>query len=83
MRQYPPGKPPIVEVEWYDACSNHGWYDTNTLKKLELVVMWTVGYMLRRNRRVIVLAQAVSDYAKYSELWIVPMATVKRVRRLK
>ena len=79
---------PLVEVTWVDACSSHGWYTDGELQECRLVAMTTVGYMVRRNKTDIALAQGRSHHFgngpnKWSEVWTIPAQWIKRVRRLK
>ena len=72
----------IVEVTWADACSNHGWYRDDELKEASLAEMKTVGYLVRRTTLDVALAQGRSEHGKWSEIWVVPAKSVKRVRTI-
>lgn len=75
-------KPALVEVTWLDACSHHGWYTDDELPTATLMEMKTVGYVVRRRKKDIALAQAHSP-EKWGEIWVIPIACVSRVRRLR
>jgi hypothetical protein len=76
-------KAPLVEVTWDDACSNHGWLDDTELHEATTIRMTTVGYMVRRDRKGLALAQAHGSHGKWAEIWVIPPGWIKRVRRLK
>jgi len=76
-------KAPLVEVTWDDACSNHDWHTEAGLTQATTIRMTTVGYMVRRDRKEIALAQTHGDHEKWCEIWVIPAGWVKRVRRLK
>ncbi len=82
-------KAPLVEVTWTDACSHHGWYKDSELHECQAVRMTTVGYLVRRSKKDIALAQTSSHHDgnpgedKWSEVWVIPAQWIKRVRRLK
>lgn len=71
----------LVEVIWNDAASNHGWYGPSDFSECSLVTVKTVGYLLRRNRKDVAVAQGVSEHDKYSEVWVIPSASVVSIHR--
>ena len=77
----------LVEVTWTDACSTHGWFSEDELRLATCHDMTTVGYLVRRSRTDIALAQThVLDdetRGKWGEIWAIPAGWIKRVRRLK
>lgn len=77
-------KLPIVEVLWWDAQSVHGW-DTlpGWRKEKALAECRTVGYLVKRTKREIVMAQGIADNGKLSECWGIPAPWVTKVRLLR
>ena len=74
----------IVEVEWWDARSFGGWSSPAEYAKKGIALCRTVGYLLRRNKREIVVVQNVGDTTgNVSDATAIPTCCVKRVRRLK
>ena len=75
---------PIVEVEWRDAASTHGWRDPAECKKESgLVICDTVGYLVHRDRKELHMLQSVNEHGKVSEEWTIPVSQVIKVRVLK
>ena len=71
----------LVEVAWHDATSNHGWYTLDEIRKDKTLITEcrTVGYLVRRDRRHVVVAQTRIQTGKLSELWGIPTPWVARV----
>ena len=70
----------VVCVEWEDAESLPQWIDREQVKKLKAPIVKSYGVIVRRDKRVLVLAHAVGG----DELGVdvIPAGMVKRVRRL-
>ena len=76
-------KCPLVSVEWVDACSTHGWYTVaEARKEAETIKMRTVGFLVRRDREQVAVAQTISKHGRVSEVWSIPTPWVTKVRRL-
>lgn len=69
----------LVEVEWLDACSNANWAED---VKPELMTVHSVGYLLD-NKRILHLAQSLSEDGKTNDRLNIPKACVKRMKRLR
>ncbi len=75
---------PLVEVEWSDASSTHGWFEPlEARKEADPVGCLTVGRLIRNDRKVVAVVQTVAEHGKVSEVWAIPRGWVKRVRRLR
>ena len=72
---------PLVQVTWRDATSNHGWYTLPEILKdaTLLTECQTVGYLVRNDRRHVVVAQGRTEHGKLSELWAIPRSLVSKV----
>ena len=74
---------PIVEVEWRDAASTHGWRSPQECKEESgLVRCSTVGYLVHRDRKELHVLQAVNEHGRVAEEWTIPVSNVIRVRKL-
>ena len=74
----------LVAVTWRDA-SHYGrgtWL--SNLDDVKPVIAVTVGYLVRKTRSEIVVAQTWSeDLGQFGGVWVVPGAWVTKVRRFK
>jgi hypothetical protein len=72
----------LVEIHWVDAASDSGWQGQKAPGD-ETVDCRTVGYLLKRDSRVITVAQNVSHHGSTGEWMTIPVSCVRRVRRLR
>ena len=75
----------LYRVEWEDTASSGGWRREDDVLKEQrgTVSIVTVGYFMRRNKKEILLCQSYDEYDKTNDRIAIPMACVKRIRRLK
>ena len=77
---------PMVEVVWHDAHSDGGGWKqpTEALRDVaEPYVVRSVGFLLKANKREVVVAQSRTDRAGYvTDTMTIPRGMVRRVRRL-
>ena len=79
-------KLPIVEVEWVDSCTGHGWNspEQHLENRKEGTRCRTAGYLLERNAKRVMIAQSVGDdTGDVADSVSIPAVSVKRLRRLK
>lgn len=77
---------PAVEVEWTDTYTDGGWaYIKDHVKKVRApLLIRSVGYLLERNARTIILTQQLDEaFGKASDTVTIPRGCVYRVRRLR
>lgn len=73
-----------MEVTWRDATSIHGWDEVEAWKKdVFLIECRTVGYLIRRDKKLMAVAQTVTERGKASEVWCVPTPWVTKVKVLR
>lgn len=75
-------RPVLVEVEWRDAAGHLSWFEEG--KSGELAACVSVGYIIERTKRKIVLAQTVgSSFGRVMTTGhqAIPAGCVVRVRR--
>lgn len=75
-------KLPLVEVSWVDSASTNGWRGKQEPDDVPCKCR-TVGYLLKRTKRTLTVAQNLSEFGSTGEWMQIPAAVVKRVRRLK
>ena len=77
-------KYPLVEVTWKDAAhySRGTWMsDPSTAKP---IIAKTVGYLLKRTKQEVVIAQTRSDdLDQWGGIWVIPAGWLIKVKRLK
>jgi hypothetical protein len=81
-------KPQLVEVDWIDSCAHSGWRSFVDARDDSLPSSCrSIGYMLRRDAKVLVLAQSIDATdegdERFADVLAIPAAVVRRVRRLK
>ena len=78
---------PIVEVTWADAASTGaGWMLARELKEwmdADFTVCKTVGYLVRKDNKKVVVAASGTSNDKWSDTTEIPRSQVRRIRRLK
>jgi hypothetical protein len=78
---------PFVEVTWVDSHSSasSAWRSLKEAEEYhcEPCVCSTVGFLFKRDRRGLTLAQSVNEQGQVGALWHVPAGMVRRVRRLR
>lgn len=78
-----PKKLRAVRVEWVDSASTGRWRHRKEAERFDVVACTTVGFVVSRNSKRIVLAQSVSEDDDVCDTMTIPAGCVKRVRRLK
>lgn len=82
-----------MRVDWWDtACPDDAWMGEGEIRayarrRRRGLPCSTVGFLLSRNRRRLILAATVAEAtagraAAYSSLWIIPRGAVRRIRPL-
>ena len=71
---------PAVMVTWEDAASYGGW-QSNGVDEDAPMVNHSIGWLLRNDARVVVLAMSYNAW-KYGDKLIIPKAVVKSVLSL-
>jgi len=72
----------LVEVEWLDIAGGGTWDDRGKDYTGELVECTTAGYMLKSNRKTIVIASTITKADRCCDRTIIPRSNVKSIRRL-
>ena len=69
-----------VCVHWDDATADPGWHDDGEHTFAPHIV--SVGYLVRRNAKEIVIAGSANSYDHVCDLLLIPMGCVTKVERL-
>ena len=72
----------LVEVKWVDSAFNQGWrlkYDSDT----SISECKTVGYLIKKNKKQLVIAMNVNDDGGYGEAMAIPIECVKSIKKVK
>lgn len=80
-KRRPRKRPRLVEVEWRDAASHLRWFDEGQAG--ELATCLTAGYVVKRDKRKIVVAQTLGvslGRAMTTGHQAIPVGCVVRVR---
>ena len=72
-----------MRVEWWDPCGTATWASREDAATLEPVRCTTVGVIVHRSRRVLVIAATVGDNGQVADLTAIPAGCVRKVTRLR
>lgn len=77
-------KTPLVLVSWQDACCRQMDVDSpDDIEEKELgVKQHTVGYLLKKSKKWIVVAQSWAENGIYGEVYEIPRSIVLKIRIL-
>lgn len=77
-------KPKMVLVEWEDinVPPTAGWVDRETALSMKPMPCKTVGFLLKRNSRVVITVQNISEDGEYNTVEVIPAGCVIKIRRL-
>lgn len=75
-------KHPLVEVTWHDAKSDERWRSLRDILEDQepLARVRSVGFLLRKNRAVVVVGHGISDDGDYESTMAIPRACVKQIK---
>ena len=73
----------IVEVEWEDSCAEMGWHTPRDIKGYDVSHCRSVGYLLGKDRKKVVILQSASDSPSFCEALTIPRGNVKKITYLK
>jgi len=71
----------MMRVEWEDAATYSGWTDLEH-REFPTSECVSVGFLLSRSDRAIVMALTISDGGGASEIVAIPVANVREIREL-
>jgi hypothetical protein len=73
-----------VEISWVDATGHSGWQTVSEAMAKRPVLMYTLGYLIDRNKKYIKLVRSLdNDGEDVGDVFTIPTDWVQRVRRLK
>ena len=74
---------PKVDVTWNDATTIINWKDWDSLQAYELVEIHTIGHLLPSGKNFIRVAPSIGSSGEMSDVWLIPRAWIKSVKRIK
>lgn len=79
-------RPPLVEVTWVDSFTHDaGWMtadDYVTSANTEEYLIRTVGFLLAKTPKRVILSPSRDHFGKCSGIWVIPTPMIRRIRRL-
>jgi len=75
--------PPLVEIEWDDACGHSKWFDLEGWSDKLPIRIRTIGFMLQKTKVMIQLAGSMRKNGIVGDLFIIPAGCVVNIRKLK
>ena len=76
-------QPKLVRVDWDDACSNEPWRKAECLYRAECLQIQSVGFVLRSDKKEMVIAQSLSETANVANTIAIPRGCIRKVRLLR
>ena len=73
----------IVEVLWHDACTRGRWAPKEEYLEQEVLPIATTGYLLKRNKRSIVIIQSQAQNETCSDSITIPLGWIKKITVLR
>lgn len=75
----------MVRIEWNDSCSDDGWMRQNSdrAKAHTISHCTSVGFLFKKDKTQICLAQNTSNYGSIGDLMAIPRKCVTRIVELK
>ena len=74
---------PLVEVVWHDAAGETGWEDLYEAQQADVVVCTTTGYMIKKDRRKVIIASSLSgDSTRVDHTTTIPRTWVVKITPL-
>lgn len=72
----------LLLVEWLDIAGGNNWEDEDKDYTGDVWTCWTVGWQLKSNRKVLVLASTMSDKKLCNDRTIIPRVVIKSIKKL-
>lgn len=73
----------IVLIEWLDTCSDSGWQEITNLKDLNVLHIFTVGYLIEQDEKQVKVARDISDSKPVIDAPVaIPRACIKSIKSL-
>ena len=73
----------IVCIEWDDASSNSGYYDKDHPEKFNPVRCKTVGYLISKNKKAVVVAGEFFEDGDKRHIHTIPKKMIHKITELK
>ena len=73
----------VVEVIWYDSATTGGWKSIEAITERRPLICCTVGYLLKRDSKIVEVVQSQSECDKLSDSMTIPRQCVLSYRVLR
>lgn len=73
---------PLVEVNWLDAQTSHGWEDKDEIDS-EVPVVTTIGFLLKETEDSVVIASTIGQDKTHNSRILIPIGMIKEKRILR
>lgn len=73
----------IVSVIWEDASHNNTWHTIEDAMNMKPYIVTTLGHLLKRDKKCVVVTQSISDRNTISDTMRVPVGMIRSVKVLK
>ena len=70
----------VVQVDWVDASSQDRWRGKDKLYESELLEVRSIGFVIRSNRKEVVLAQSRSELDNVCNTIAIPRYSIRKIR---
>jgi len=76
-------QPRLVRIDWEDASSDQIWRSVNKLFRAERLQVQSVGFVIRSDKKEMVLAQSLSEVDNMAGTIAIPRGCIRKVRLLR
>lgn len=72
----------MVLVEWHDARFFPGTYDEKTIKHHKMCLFNSIGYLIKKDRTITILAAERNDEDEYRDITLIPTGSILSIKKL-
>jgi hypothetical protein len=69
----------LVAIEWIDSCHLPGWVGKEEAEEAGISECTSVGLIIRKDKKEVVIAQSYSDTGNYAEITSIPVCSVVKI----
>ncbi len=72
----------LLEVNWDDITTEHNWVNIDEDCTDGTIHCKTVGWQVKSNRKVLIIASSITSHGKCAERTIIPRSVITGIRKL-
>jgi len=72
----------LVVVEWEDIVSDSSWMDDKEIEKLEPVVCRSVGWLLKKTKKLVFLGASVTNDGSVGDRTTIPKNVIRSIKEI-